>query len=89
MGVLFALLILALDALVVAVLVAAFSRFVHEDEWRTETGWARHPRLAAAIERVAFVRLNPLRALVTWLVLAGVVTALVAVPALFYLLGRL
>ena len=89
MGVLFALLIVALDALVIITLVAAFARFVHEDEWRTETGWARRPRLASALERVAFARLNPLRALMTWLVVAAVVTAFLAVPALFYLLGEL
>ena len=75
-------------ALVILVVAAAFARFTHENEWRVETGWARRPRLAGAIERVAFFRLNPLRALVLWLVLGALLTAFVAVPALFYVLGK-
>jgi hypothetical protein len=88
-GTVLALAVLALDALVIVVVAAAFTRFVHEDDWRVETGWARRPRLARLLERVAFAGLNPLRALILWLVLGAVVTAFVAIPALFYLLGKL
>jgi hypothetical protein len=88
-GVLAALAILAVDAFVLLVATAAFARFIHEDEWRVESRWARRPRLAGALERIAFFRLDHLRALILWLVLAALLTAFVAVPALFYLLGKL
>ena len=89
MGVAVALALIAAAGLCVLVTVAAFARFVAEDRWRVETAWARRPRLAGAIERVAFFRLNPLRALILWLVLTALVTAFFALPALFYLLGKL
>jgi hypothetical protein len=87
-GVLVALAVLALATLAVVVTAAAFARFVDPETWRVETAWALRPRLAGAIERVAFFGLDPLRALVLWLVLVALLVGFLAIPALFYLLGE-
>ena len=88
-GILFALGVLAFCALAVVLAFAAWARFVDPEHWRLQGRWAPRPRLTLAIERIAFVGLNPLRALMLWLVLTGLVLAFLGVPALVYLLGRL
>jgi hypothetical protein len=84
-----ALAILAAGGASLVVTHAAFVRFVDPETWRVESAWARRPRLAGAIERVAFVGLNPLRAVIFWLVLSAILLGILGVPALFYLLGKL
>jgi hypothetical protein len=88
MAVLAPLLVLVLVAFVVLVTVGALARFLYEDAWRTETGWARRPTLARTVE-LAFLGLNPLRAFMLWLVLSALALGFGAIPALFYLLGLL
>jgi hypothetical protein len=81
--------VLALAAIGIVASFAAWARFLDPEGWRSEGRWARRPRLTRAIERVAFARLNPLRALIFWLVTTGIVLAFFAVPALAYVLGEL
>jgi hypothetical protein len=83
-----ALVALAVSALFVLFLMAAYSRFVDPEEWRFDSRWARRPRLAAAIDRV-LGRFDPLRSFMLLLVTTGVVLAFVAVPTIAILLGRL
>jgi hypothetical protein len=83
-----ALLALAVSALFVLLLMAAYSRFVDPEEWRIDSKWARRPRLAAALDRV-LGRFDPLRSFMLLLVVTGMVLAFVAVPTIAILLSRL
>jgi hypothetical protein len=83
-----ALLALAVSALFVLLLMAAYSRFVDPEEWRIDSRWARRPRLAAALDRV-LRRFDPLRSFILLLVVTGMVLAFVAVPTIAILLSRL
>jgi hypothetical protein len=83
-----ALLALAVSALFVLLLMAAYSRFVDPEEWRIDSRWARRPRLAAALDRV-LRRFDPLRSFMLLLVVTGMVLAFVAVPTIAILLSRL
>lgn len=88
-GIAFAFGVLALCTVAVVITFAAWARFIDPDHWRFGGRWARRPWLTLAIERIAFLGLNPLRALMLWLVLTGLVLAFLGVPALVYLLGRI
>ena len=83
-----ALVALAVSALFVLLLMAAYSRFVDPEEWRIDSRWARWPRLAAAVDGV-LGRFDPLRSFMLLLVVTGMVLAFVAVPTVAILLGRL
>lgn len=83
-----ALVALAVSALFVLFLMASYSRFVDPEEWRIDSRWARHPRLAAPLDRV-LRHFDPLRSFILLLVTTGVVLAFVAVPTVAILLSRL
>jgi hypothetical protein len=83
-----ALLMLGISALFVLLLLGAWSRFIDPDEWRIDSRWAQHPRLARAVDAV-IGRFDPLRSLMLLLVLTGIVLAFVAVPTIAILLSRL
>ena len=81
--------LLVLAGLVALTTLAAVARFIEPDTWRVATKWARWRRTAAVIDRVALSWLEPLRALVFWLVASALVLGFVAVPAIFFLLSEL
>jgi hypothetical protein len=83
-----ALLALAVSALFVLLLMAAYSRFVDPEEWRVDSKWARRPRLAAALDGV-LRRFDPLRSFMLLFVVTGMVLAFVTVPTIAILLSRL
>jgi hypothetical protein len=83
-----ALVTLSVSALFVLLLAAAYSRFVDPEEWRTDSRWAKRPRLARALD-VVLGRFDPLRSFMLLLVLTGMVLAFVAVPTVAILLSRL
>jgi hypothetical protein len=83
-----ALVTLAVSALFVLLLAAAYSRFVDPEDWRMDSRWAKRPRLARALDGV-LGRFDPLRSFMLLLVLTGMVLAFVAVPTVAILLSRL
>jgi hypothetical protein len=83
-----ALVALAVSALFVLLLLAAYSRFVDPEEWQIDSRWAKRPRLARALD-VILGRFDPLRSFMLLLVLTGMVLAFVAVPTFAILLSRL
>ena len=83
-----ALVTLGISALFVLLLLGAWSRFIDPEEWRIDSRWARHPRLARAVD-VVLGRFDPLRSFMLLLVLTGMVLAFFAVPTIAILLSRL